>query len=79
MTSSKICPLHVTLTLTLSVQGHTVSYVYHCIYVCSQWIFFNHVAPLQSSHTVFSGVLLEHSWIDSQFIDVYSISQSAFD
>ena len=32
-----MCPSHVTLTLTLSVQGHTVFYVYLCIYVCSRW------------------------------------------
>ena len=49
--------LHVTLTLTLSVQGHTVSYVYFCIYVCSRWIFSNYVAALQSGHTVFSSFL----------------------
>ena len=35
MTSSEMCPSHVTLTLTLFFQGHTVFYVYLCIYVCS--------------------------------------------
>ena len=58
MTSSEMCPSHVTLTLTLSVQGHTVFYVYLCIYVCSRWIFSNYVAALQSGHTAFSGFLL---------------------
>ena len=57
MTSSEMCPSYVTLTLTLSVQGHTVFYVYLCIYVCSRWIFSNYVAALQSGHTAFSGFL----------------------
>ena len=57
MTYSEIWPSHVTLTLTLSVQGYTVSYVYLCVYVCSQGMFSNYVAALQSGHTVFSGFL----------------------
>ena len=52
MTSSEMCPSHVTLTSTLSVQGHTVFYVYICIYVCSHWIFSNYVAALQSGHSI---------------------------
>ena len=57
MTPSEMCPSHVTLTLTLSGQGHTVFYVYLCIYVFSRWIFSNFVAALQSVHTAFSGFL----------------------
>ena len=54
---TKTATSHVTLTLALSVQGHTVSYVYLWIYVCSRWIFSDYVAALQSGHTVFSGFL----------------------
>ena len=57
MTPSEMCPSHVTLTLTLSVQGHKVFYVYLCIYLFSRQIFSNFVAALQSGHTTFSGFL----------------------
>ena len=57
MTSSEICPSHG--TLTLSVQGHTVFYVYLCIYVSSRWIFSNYVTAMQSGHTALSGFLFE--------------------
>ena len=57
MTFSEMCPSHVTLTLTLFVQGYTVFYVYLCIYVCSRWISSNYIAALQSGHTAFSGFL----------------------
>ena len=57
ITSSEMYPSHVTLTLTLSVQGHAVFYDYLCIYVCSRLIFSNYVAALQSGHTAFSGFL----------------------
>ena len=59
MTSSEMCPSHVTLTLTFSVQSHTEFYVYLCIYVCSRWILPIYVAALQSGHTVFSDFLLK--------------------
>ena len=59
MTSSEICPSHVTLTLTLSVQGHTVSYDFTSAFMFVLGGFFsNYVAALQSGHTVFSGFLL---------------------
>ena len=57
MTSSEMCPSHVTLTLTLFVQGHTVFYVliYLPLHLCL--FFFHYVAALQYGHTAFSSFL----------------------
>ena len=58
MISSEICPSHVTLTLTLSVQGNQYLMFTSVFMFVLDGSFFNYIAALQSGHTVLSGFLL---------------------